>query len=136
MLVEDLAVNGPTRTLSVVRLPQGGFRGKIPEPEIVTLSVDTGRRLDDWLDCRSKLITRLHGGVPRHLWLSAPPNPDAGVPLNKRGMSKWYKKLADAVQIKQDADGVPEEDLVPTRWETMRRTLLAQREAADATRTR
>ncbi|MFH8419367.1 hypothetical protein [Streptomyces collinus] len=79
------------------------------------------------------MITRLQGGVPRHLWLSAPPHPDAGVPINRRGISKWYKKVADAVQDEQDAQDVPEEDLVPTRWETMRRTLLAQRQAADRT---
>lgn len=134
MLLEDLTVIADTpRTLTLIRQPQGGLRGKMPEPETWELSEDTRRRLDDWLDRRSKLITRLQGGVPRHLWLSAPPNPDAGVPILRRGISKWYKKVADAVQVKQDAAGVPEEDLVPTRWETMRRTLLAQHQAAEIT---
>lgn len=121
------------RTLTLIRQPQGGFRGKMPEPEIAELSVRTKWLLADWLDRRSLLISHLQGGVPTHLWLSTPPNPDAGVPIKKRGISKWYKKVADAVQIKQDAAGVAEEDLVPTRWETMRRTLLAQRQAAEAT---
>lgn len=117
------------RTLKIVRQPQGGLRGREPEPEIVELSQDTAQRLIDWLDRRAKLITRLQGGVPRQLWLSVPDHPDAGVPIHRRGISRWYKKVADAVQVEQDAAGVAEEDLVPTRWETMRRTLLAQREA-------
>lgn len=134
MLVDDLTFDGETpRALTLVRQPQGGLRGKMPEPETIPLSRDTGRRLKDWLPRRKELITRLRGGVPRHLWLSAPPHPDAGVPLNRRGISKWYKKTADAVQVKQDAADVAEEDLVPTRWETMRRTLLAQRQAAEST---
>jgi hypothetical protein len=130
MLVDDLTLTGRTRTLAVVRQPQGGLRGKMPEPEIITLSVDTGRRLADWLDRRTRLMACLQGGVPRHLWLSAW-HPNTGVPIDRRGISKWYKKVADDVQIKQDADGVPESDLVPTRWETMRRTLLAQRQARE-----
>lgn len=133
MVVDDLVLTADTRTLTVVRQPQGGLRGKMPEPETIPLSVDTARRLEDWLKRRTELITRLQGGVPRHLWLSTPPNPDAGVPIRRRGISKWYKKVADAVQIEQDKQGVPEEDLVPTRWETMRRTLLAQQEAAEST---
>lgn len=71
---------------------------------------------------------------PGHLWLSVPPNPDSGVPINRRGISKWYKEVADAVQVKQDAaagGNIAEEDLVPTRWETMRQTLLAQHQAAE-----
>ncbi|MDV6291336.1 hypothetical protein R2F25_38645 [Streptomyces sp. UP1A-1] len=59
--------------------------------------------------------------------------PHTGVPIDRRGISKWYKKVADAVQVKQDAQNVPEKDLVPTRWETMRRTLLAQRQATEGT---
>ncbi|MET9776204.1 hypothetical protein ABZ023_18420 [Streptomyces sp. NPDC006367] len=133
MLLDDLTLTQDARTLALVRQPQGGLRGRMPEPETWELSEDTARRLSDWLDRRDKLITRLQGGVPRHLWLSTPPNPDFGVPIHRRGISKWYKKLADAVQIKQDAAGVPEEDLVPTRWETMRRTLLAQRQALEGT---
>ncbi|MEU2969042.1 hypothetical protein ABZ687_29195 [Streptomyces ardesiacus] len=133
MLVDSLVLTADTRTITLHRQPQGGLRGKTSEPETIDLSIDTGRRLVDWLDRRNRLILRLHGGVPRHLWLSAPPNPDFGVPIRRRGISKWYKKAADAVQIKQDAGGVPEEDLVPTRWETMRRTLLAQRQAAEGT---
>lgn len=133
MRVDDLTLQDGTRTLTVIRQPQGGLRGRMPEPETVTLCEDTGRRLDDWLDRRTKLIARLQGGVPTHLWLSTPPNPDAGVPILRRGISKWYKKAADAVQDKQDVEGVPAADMVPTRWETMRRTLLAQREALEAT---
>lgn len=133
MLVDDLALTDDTRTLTLVRKPQGGLRGKMPKPETVALSVETGRRLRDWLERRDRLITRLRGGVPRHLWLATPPSPDAGVPIHRRGISRWYKKVADAVQIEQDAAGVPEENLVPTRWETMRRTLLAQRQAAEST---
>ncbi|CAM5237235.1 site-specific integrase [Streptomyces griseomycini] len=133
MRVDDLVLTADTRTLTLLRQPQGGLRGKMPEPETIPLSPDTGRRLEDWLDRRTRLIDRLQGGVPRHLWLSTPPNPDAGVPIRRRGISKWYKKLADAVQIKQDAAGVPEEDLVPTRWETMRRTLLARQQAGEST---
>jgi hypothetical protein len=132
MLVDDLRFEGGAWTLTITRQPQGGLRGKQPEPETIALRTDTGRRLADWLDRRAKLITRLQGGVPRHLWLSTPPNPDAGVPIRRRGISKWYKKVADAVQIEQDKQGVPEKDLVPTRWETMRRTLLAQQEAAES----
>jgi hypothetical protein len=132
MLVDDLRFEGGDWTLTITRQPQGGLRGKQPEPETIALRTDTGRRLAEWLDRRSKLITRLHGGVPRHLWLSAPPHPDAGVPIHRRGISKWYKKIADAVQKKQDAAGVPEDGLVPTRWETMRRTLLAKRQAREA----
>ncbi|MCG8971803.1 hypothetical protein [Streptomyces sp. CL12-4] len=133
MLVDSLVLTADTRTLTLRRRPQGGARGKTPEPETIDLSIDTGQRLADWLDRRNRLILRLHGGVPRHLWLAAPPHPDFGVPIHRRGISKWYKKLADAVQIKQDAAGVPEKDLVPTRWETMRRTLLAQRQALEGT---
>jgi hypothetical protein len=133
MLVEDLAIEGKTpRTLTLIRQPQGGLRGKMPEPETIELSIDTGRRLEDWLKRRTELMTRLQGGVPRHLWLGTRV-PTIGLPIDRRGISKWYKKVADAVQIKQDAKGVPEEDLVPTRWETMRRTLLAQRQALEGT---
>ncbi|MGA5127679.1 hypothetical protein ACPCAG_30810 [Streptomyces pseudogriseolus] len=133
MLLDDLALNPEVSTLTLIRQPQGGLRGRMPEPETVALTPDTARRLEDWLKRRTDLITRLQGGVPRHLWLSTPPNPDAGVPIHRRGISKWYKKVADAVQIKQDAAGVADQDLVPTRWETMRRTLLAQRHATDGT---
>jgi hypothetical protein len=136
MLVEDLVIkNKIPIALTLVRQPQGGLRGKTPEPETVELSADTGRRLHDWFDCRSKLLvvggTRggMRGGVPRQLWLSAK-QPNTGMPIDRRGISKWYKNVADEVQVKQDAEGVPEEELVPTRWETMRRTLLAQRQAA------
>ncbi|MFI5990223.1 hypothetical protein ACIBAC_00015 [Streptomyces sp. NPDC051362] len=130
MLVEDMVLEGKTPVaLTIVRQPQGGLRGKMPEPELLTLTGDTGRRISDWLERRTLLMNRLEGGAPRHLWLSAPPNPDAGVPILRRGISKWYKKTADAVQKQQDKDKVPEEDLVPTRWETMRRTLLAHRQA-------
>lgn len=133
MLVDDLVFDGDTpRALTLVRQPQGGLRGKMPEPELHGLSPDTGRRLEHWLNCRPGLIAHLHGGVPRQLWLSAW-HPNTGVPIDKRGISRWYKKVADAVQVKQDADGVAEEDLVPTRWETMRRTLLAQRQATEGT---
>ncbi|MEU5978511.1 hypothetical protein [Streptomyces sp. NPDC047315] len=134
MLLDDLTLTEETSTLALIRQPQGGLRGRMPEPEIAALSPDTARRLVDWLERRNRLVARLQGGAPRHLWLSTPPHPDAGVPITRRGISKWYKKAADAVQIKQDAAGVPEEDLVPTRWETMRRTLLAQRQAAEAPR--
>lgn len=134
MLFDDLTVIAKVpRTLTLVRQPQGGLRGKKPEPETWELSEATRRHMNDWLDRRSQLITRLEGGVPRQLWLSTPPNPDAGVPILRRGISKWYKKIADAVQIEQDKDGVNEADLVPTRWETMRRTLLAQRQATEST---
>ncbi|OVZ99556.1 hypothetical protein B9W64_37830 [Streptomyces sp. CS159] len=136
MLLEDLTLTSSTSTLTLIRQPQGGLRGRIPEPETVALSPDTARRLEDWQRRRTELITRLQGGVPRHLWLSTPPNPDSGVPIHRRGISKWYKKVADAVQKKQDAAAngdIAEEDLVPTRWETMRRTLLAQRQAAEGT---
>ncbi|MER6109320.1 site-specific integrase [Streptomyces hirsutus] len=133
MLRDDLTQTADGWTLTLLRQPQGGLRGQMPEPEIIPLSEDTARLLDDWLDRRNLLITRLHGGVPRHLWLCTPPHPDSGVPIHRRGISRWYKKVADAVQIKQDAAGVAEADLVPTRWETMRRTLLAQQQAAEST---
>ncbi|GAA5070744.1 hypothetical protein [Streptomyces similanensis] len=129
----DLVLDGDTRTLTFIRQPQGGLRGQEPEEETCTLSADTGRHLADWLDRRTKLMTGLHGGVPTHLWLCVQPIPLIGVPIHRRGISKWYKKLADAVQKQQDAAGVREEDMVPTRWETMRRTLLAQRQAAEGT---
>jgi hypothetical protein len=129
MLLDDLTLTGDTGTLSLIRQPQGGLRGRMPEPETIAISEDTARLLVPWLDLRTDLITRLQGGVPRHLWLSVYPNPDAGVPIHRRGISKWYKKIADAVQRKQEAAGVAEADLVPTRWETMRRTLAAQRDA-------
>ncbi|MFN1193325.1 hypothetical protein ACK03K_34240 [[Kitasatospora] papulosa] len=133
MLLDDLTLTADTRSLALLRQPQGGLRGKMPEPEVIELSEGTAGRLSDWIERRPTLTARLTGGVPKHLWLSAPPNPDAGVPLNRRGISRWYKKVADAVQVEQDAAGVAEQDLVPTRWETMRRTLLAQREAREAT---
>ncbi|WP_371605039.1 hypothetical protein OG345_42230 (plasmid) [Streptomyces sp. NBC_01220] len=137
MLLDDLTLTADSRTLTLIRQPQGGLRGRMPEPETVALSEDTARRLDDWTDRRTKLIHArleagvLQGSVPRQLWLSVPDHPDAGLPIHRRGISRWYKKIADAVQIKQDAAGVAEQDLVPTRWETMRRTLLAQREARE-----
>ncbi|MET9593174.1 hypothetical protein ABZY45_19880 [Streptomyces sp. NPDC006516] len=116
------------------RFPWAGrARARMPEREVVGLSEDTAQALAVWIDRRSRLTARLEGGVPRHLWLSAPPSPDAGVPISNCGISKWYKKVADAVQIEQDAAGTPEADLVPTRWETMRRTLLAQQEACQGT---
>lgn len=129
MGVDDLSFPAGGPTLTVVRQPQGGLRGREPDREIVALSSSTGRHLEDWLERRARLIERLEGGVPRHLWLATFPNPDHGVPIRRRGISKWYKKVADAVQREQDAHGVPEQDLVPTRWETMRRTLLGQRQA-------
>ncbi|MFG2408806.1 hypothetical protein ACGFR8_31570 [Streptomyces brevispora] len=131
MLLDDLTLIADTRTLTLIRQPQGGLRGRMPEPETVVLSEDTARRLDAWIARRTKLITRLQGGAPRQLWLAVPDHPDAGLPIHRRGISRWYKKVADAVQVTQDAAGVPETDLVPTRWETMRRTLLAEREARD-----
>ncbi|MFC9534415.1 hypothetical protein ACFT38_28305 [Streptomyces sp. NPDC056975] len=133
MLLDDLALTADTATLSLIRQPQGGLRGRMPEAEVTDLSEDTARLLEAWNSRRPGLIARLEGTAPRHLWLSTPPNPDAGVPIHRRGISKWYKKAADAVQRKQDAAGVAEADMVPTRWETMRRTLLAQREAREAT---
>ncbi|MFC9280880.1 hypothetical protein [Streptomyces collinus] len=133
MLLDDLSLTEDTRTLTILRQPQGGLRGRMPEPETIELRAATARRLQDWLERWDMLTVRLEGGVPKHLWLSTPPNPDAGVPIHRRGISKWYKKVADAVQVKQDAANVPEQDLVPTRWETMRRTLLAQRQTAEAT---
>ncbi|MGW2550068.1 hypothetical protein [Streptomyces sp. NPDC001635] len=132
MRVDDLTLESQARTLTVIRQPQGGLRGRMPEPETVPLREDTARRLTEWLDRRTDLITRLQGSVPTHLWLCTPPNPDAGVPIHRRGISKWYKKIADAVQDKQDVEGVAAADMVPTRWETMRRTLLAQRQAQEA----
>ncbi|MEV8344604.1 hypothetical protein [Streptomyces niveus] len=133
MLVDDLVLDGDTpRALTLVRQPQGGLRGKMPEPETVGLSHDTGRRLKDWLERRTPLMTHLQGGVPRHLWLSVW-HPNTGVPIDRRSISRWYKGIADDVQVEQDTAKVPEKDLVPTRWETMRRTLLAQRQALEAT---
>ncbi|MFG2986200.1 hypothetical protein ACGFYQ_33950 [Streptomyces sp. NPDC048258] len=132
MLLPDLTLTEDSYRLAIIRQPQGGLRGKIPEPELVALSDETGRRIGDWVERRENLISRLQGGVPRHLWLSAFPHPDAGVPILRRGISKWYKKVADAVQVKQDAAGVPADGLVPTRWETMRRTLLAERQALES----
>ncbi|QFG13194.1 tyrosine integrase [Streptomyces phage Gilgamesh] len=133
MLLEDLVVEGDTpRALTLVRQPQGGLRGKMPEPETLALSADTGHHLEHWLERRPALIHRLEGTAPRHLWLGTRV-PNIGIPIDRRGISKWYKKVADDVQIKQDAANVPEEDLVPTRWETMRRTLLAQRQATEGT---
>jgi hypothetical protein len=129
MLLPDLTLTRETSTLTLIRQPQGGLRGRMPEPETIALSSDTASHLDQWLKRRAALTARLHGGEPRHLWLSTPPNPDSGLPIRRRGISRWYKKVADAVQREQDAAGVPEADLVPTRWETMRRTLLAQRQA-------
>ncbi|MGW3628496.1 hypothetical protein [Streptomyces sp. NPDC000880] len=131
MRLPDLTLTEDTRTLTVIRQPQGGLRGKMPEPETVSLSVDTALLLADWLPRREALLDRLEGGIPNHLWLSTPPNPDAGLPIKRRGISKWYLKVANAVQRDQDADGVPASDLVPTRWETMRRTLLAERQALE-----
>ncbi|MFI8206775.1 hypothetical protein [Streptomyces sp. NPDC085937] len=132
MLVDDLAVEGDTpRALTLVRQPQGGLRGKMPEPETIALSADTGHRLEHWLERRPALIYRLTGTAPRHLWLGTRV-PNLGIPIDRRGISKWYKKVADEVQVEQDAAGVAEDDLVPTRWETMRRTLLAQRQATEA----
>ncbi|MFJ2745237.1 hypothetical protein ACIO3O_36895 [Streptomyces sp. NPDC087440] len=133
MRIHDLNDSGAPRTLTIVRRPQGGFRGKMPEPEPVPLAESTVSLLDDWLERRTRLTERLTGGTPTHLWLSTPPHPDAGVPIHARGISRWYKKVADAVQIQQDKDGVPESDLVPTRWERMRRTLLAERQAHEST---
>ncbi|MER6616328.1 hypothetical protein [Streptomyces xantholiticus] len=133
MLVDDLVLEGDIpRALTLVRQPQGGLRGKMPEPETINLSAETGQRLNDWLDRRPALIARLQGGVPRQLWLSAW-QPNIGIPIDRRSISRWYKGVADDVQIKQDAQNVPEKDLVPTRWETMRRTLLAQRQATEGT---
>ncbi|MFB6629975.1 hypothetical protein ACFCWY_08775 [Streptomyces sp. NPDC056362] len=131
MNLDDLNLDDATPTLTVVRQPQGGLRGREPEREPVVLSSNTARHLEDWLERRSKSIERLEGGSPRRLWLATWPNPDHGVPIRRRGISKWYKKVADAVQREQDAAGVPEQGLVPTRWETMRRTLLAQRQALE-----
>ncbi|MFF9901293.1 hypothetical protein [Streptomyces longispororuber] len=130
MLLDDLDLSGRTPTLSLIRQPQGGLRGKMPEPETAVLSPDTAARLEQWILRRSKLIDldRFQGSVPRTLWVAVHLTP--GIPLHRRGISKWYKKVADAVQEKQEADGVLEEDLVPTRWETMRRTLLAQQQAS------
>ncbi|MFJ2225597.1 hypothetical protein ACIOFY_36845 [Streptomyces anulatus] len=132
MRLDDLELKKGAWGLTIVRQPQGGLRGKEPEPEIVTLSPDTGRSIVDWLARRGKLTDRLEGSEPEHLWLSTPPSPEVGLPIHCRGISRWYKKVADAVQVKQDAAGVPEAELVPTRWETMRRTLLAQKDARDA----
>ncbi|MCD9904575.1 hypothetical protein LUR56_39875 [Streptomyces sp. MT29] len=133
MLLQDLVLTSEASTLTFLRQPQGGLRGHMPEPETTTLNPDTVEHLEAWLQRRPGLIARLTGTAPRHLWLSTPPNPDSGVPIHRRGISRWYKKVADAVQIKQDADGVPEAELVPTRWETMRRTLLTQKHAEEAT---
>ncbi|MFE1206421.1 hypothetical protein ACFW5V_32560 [Streptomyces sp. NPDC058762] len=133
MLVDDLALDGNTPSaLTLVRHPQGGHRGKTPEPETIALSPGTGHHLVHWLKRRPALIYRLEGTTPRHLWLGTRV-PNIGIPIDRRGISKWYKKVADDVQIKQDAANVPEQDLVPTRWETMRRTLLAQRQATEGT---
>ncbi|MCX4403812.1 MULTISPECIES: hypothetical protein [unclassified Streptomyces] len=129
MLVEDMVLEETIpQALTIVRQPQGGLRGKMPEPETDSLSADTGRRLVAWLERRTKLMTHLQGGVPRHLWLSAW-HPNTGVPIDRRGISRWYKGVADEVQVRQDAEGTPEEELVLTRWETMRRTLFAQRQS-------
>ncbi|MEU6756033.1 hypothetical protein [Streptomyces sp. NPDC046685] len=132
MRLADLTLDGAASTLTIIRQPQGGLRGRMPEPETAPLSETTARRLRDWLGRRENLLTRLQGGVPTHLWLSAYPHPDEGVPIHRRGISRWYKKVADAVQRQQDKEGTAEEDLVPTRWETMRRTFLAEREAREA----
>lgn len=132
MRLADLKVDQDPGTLTLIRQPQGGLRGRMPAQETVRLSESTVHLLKDWLGRREYLLARLQGGVPTHLWLSTFPNPDAGVPIHRRGISRWYKKVADSVQKQQDADGVPESDLVPTRWETMRRTLLAEREARQA----
>ncbi|MEU1592830.1 hypothetical protein ABZ468_08190 [Streptomyces sp. NPDC005708] len=133
MRLPDLTLTPRGGTLTLIRQPQGGLRGRMPEPETVALGEDAALRLTHWLDRRTALIERLEGGVPTHLWLCVHPHPDAGVPINRRGISKWYKKVADAVQDKQELEDVPEADMVPTRWETMRRTLCAQRQVEDAT---
>lgn len=64
MLLEDLDLDAKPPTLSLIRQPQGGLRGKMPEPEILVLSPDTVRRLNDWLTRRLRLIDRLEGGTP------------------------------------------------------------------------
>ncbi|MEV7512023.1 hypothetical protein AB0O57_29115 [Streptomyces sp. NPDC091201] len=132
MRLQDLTLTEETLALAVTRQPQGGLRGKTPEPEIAELTEKTAQLLAQWLERRAGLVRQLQGGAPTHLWLSTPPHPDAGLPIKRRGISKWYLKLANAVQIEQDAAGVPEDGLVPTRWETMRRTLLADRQATEA----
>ncbi|OEJ21063.1 hypothetical protein [Streptomyces subrutilus] len=132
MRLQDLTLTEESLSLAITRQPQGGLRGKIAEPEIAQLSEETAWLLSQWLERRAGLVRQLQGGAPTHLWLSTPPHPDAGLPIKRRGISKWYWKVANAVQIEQDAAGVPEADLVPTRWETMRRTLLAERQGAEA----
>ncbi|MFI6142408.1 hypothetical protein ACIBCC_29980 [Streptomyces griseus] len=132
MRLDDLEFKRGQWALTLVRQPQGGHRGQEPEPETVILTSDTGQRLVDWMARRAKLPERLEGSTPTHLWLATSPSPEIGLPLHRRGISRWYKKVADAVQIKQDAAGVPENELVPTRWETMRRTLLARKQAQEA----
>lgn len=64
MLETDLNPRrGTTRTLTLTRQPQGGLRGKTPEPETVALSAETDRHLDLWPRSRTDLMTRLQGGV-------------------------------------------------------------------------
>ncbi|MET8696900.1 hypothetical protein ABZV65_30670 [Streptomyces bauhiniae] len=112
-------------TVTVIRMPQGGNHGAKPIADQATLGKADSALMDDWLKLRTELITRLRGGVPDHLWLAVPPSADYGVPINRRGISRFYKKVADHIQRKQDAAGVPEEELIPTRWETLRRALAA-----------
>ncbi|RZU28265.1 hypothetical protein EV284_6431 [Streptomyces sp. BK022] len=112
-------------TVTVIRMPQGGNRGERPEADTATLDEADSALMGEWLKLRTELITRLRGGVPDQLWLAVPPAADYGVPINRRGISRFYKKVADQIQRKQDAAGVPEEDLIPTRWETLRRALAA-----------
>lgn len=131
MRLQDLTLTEEALSLAITRQPQGGLRGKIAEAEVAELTEETGWLLSQWLERRAGLVRQLQGGPPTHLWLSTPPHPDAGLPIKRRGISKWYLKVANSVQIEQDAAGIPESDLVPTRWETMRRTLLAERQAAE-----
>lgn len=131
MRLQDLTLTEETHSLAITRQPQGGLRGKTPEPEIAELTDKTALLLAQWLERRAGLVRKPTGGAITHLWVAAPPHPDAGLPIHRRGISKWYLKIANAVQIEQDAAGVPEDGLVPTRWETMRRTLLAERQGAE-----
>ena len=134
MRVEHLADD--LSTLTVIRQPQGGLRGKEPERETLPLSPHAQGLMAQWLEHRAQLVHQLEGTNNR-LWVSVVGNhtakPDdppstriAGLPFLRRGISRWYKKIVDAVQIEQDAAGVPAENLAPTRWETMRRRILLE----------
>ncbi|GAB6897153.1 site-specific integrase [Kineosporia succinea] len=109
-----------------------------------TVDPALARLIENWLDVRHELVTRLEGSPPKTLWVSvrASPTDDgtirpAGLPLHPRGLERSYVgqarnfnaelRAGSRTSLPLGRDGVPVTHL-PMSFDHLRRSLLTLEE--------